>query len=118
VRLAVDAEASAIHAAASFAQGLVTGDPDEVASLAGTTLGDLFVFGDIRARLALGEKADTVVLGLACIGLAITAGTYDTLGAEAPMRIGLSLVKAVRNAGKILAELAASAGRMMCGVVD
>jgi hypothetical protein len=117
VRLAVDAEASAIHAAASFAQGLVTGDPDEVASLAGTALGDLFVFGDIRARLALGEKAETVVLGLACIGLAITA-TYDTLGAEAPTRIGLSLVKAVRNAGKISAELAASAGRMMCGAVD
>jgi hypothetical protein len=87
VRLAVDAEDSAIHAAASFGQGFVIGDPDDVASLAGTTLGDLFVFGDIRdavresARLALGEKADTMVLGLACIGLAINAGSYATLGA-------------------------------------
>lgn len=124
VRLAVNAEASAMHAAASFAKGLVTGDADDVASLAGTTLGDLFVFGDIRdavresTRLAQGEKADTMVLGLSCIGLAITAGTYATLGAEAPTRIGLSLAKAARKAGKLSAELAASVGRMMRGVVD
>ena len=51
-------------------------------SLAGTALGDLFVFGDIRdalregARLAQGQEADRLILGLACVGIAITAGTY------------------------------------------
>jgi hypothetical protein len=112
------------HKAASFAYGFFEGEPHDLASLAGTTLGDLFVFGDIRdaaregTRLALGEKADKLILGLACVGLAITGGTYATLGAEAPARIGLSLAKGARKTGRISVELAASVGRMMRGVVD
>jgi hypothetical protein len=108
----------------SFAYGLFEGEPNDAASLAGTTLGDLFVFGDIRdavregTRLAQGEKADTMILGLACVGLAITAGTYATLGAESPARIGLSLAKAARKTGRLSADLAASVGRMLRGVVD
>ena len=115
---------SARHAAQSFAYGFVEGEPHDAASLAGTALGDLFVFGDIRdavregSRLALGEKADTMILGLACVGLAITAGTYATLGAEAPARIGLSLAKAARKTGRLSADLAASVARMLRGVVD
>jgi hypothetical protein len=123
VKVAVAEEATAAHAAQSFAYGFVEGEPTDMASLAGTMLGDLFVFGDIRdavregGRLALGEKADTLVLGLACVGLAITAGTYATLGAEAPARVGLSLAKAARKTGRLSADLAASVGRMLRGVV-
>ncbi len=124
VAAAVQEENSVQHAAQSFAYGFVAGEPNDAASLAGTALGDLFVFGDIRdavregSRLALGEKADTMILGLACVGLAITAGTYATLGAEAPARIGLSLAKAARKTGRLSADLAASVGRMLRGVVD
>ena len=124
VAAAVQEENSARHAAQSFAYGFVEGEPHDAASLAGTALGDLFVFGDIRdavregSRLALGEKADTMILGLACVGLAITAGTYATLGAEAPARIGLSLAKAARKTGRLSADLAASVARMLRGVVD
>lgn len=84
--------ASARHAAESFALGLVTGEPNDMSSLAGTTLSDLFAFGDIRdavsegTRMATGQLADDLVLGPACVGLAITAGTYAALGAVAPLR--------------------------------
>jgi hypothetical protein len=124
VKRAVADENSAAHAVTRFAQGFVSGEPDDVASLAGTTLGDLFVFGDARdalregTRLARGEKADTMILGLAGAGLAITAATYVTFGAEAPARIGLSLAKAARKTGRLSAKLAGSVGRMMRGVVD
>jgi len=124
VDAAAAAAASTQHAMQSFAMGFVSGEPNDMASLAGTTLGDLFVFGDIRdaaregSRLALGEQADTMILGLACVGLAITAGTYVTLGAEAPARIGLSLAKAARKTGRLSADLAASVGRMLRGAVD
>ena len=76
VNAAVAEDASAAHAAQSFAMGLMTGEPSDMAGFAGTTLGDLFVFGDIRdlvregSRLATGEKADEVILGLAGVGLA------------------------------------------------
>jgi len=97
------------HKAESFARGFITGVPDDMSALAGTTVGDLFVFGDIR---------DALVLGLACVGIAITAGTYATLGAAAPARVGLSFAKAARKAGSLSAEFAGSLGHMVRGVVD
>jgi hypothetical protein len=124
VNVAVAEAASAKHAAESFALGLVTGEPNDMAGLAGTTLGDLFVFGDIRdavregTRLATGQQADELILGLACVGLAITAGTYATLGAAAPARVGLSVAKAARKTGQLGADLAATIGRLLRGVVD
>ncbi len=124
VAAAVADASSARHAAESFALGFVTGVPSDGAALAGTALGDLFVFGDIRdaaregSHLALGEPTDKLILGLAGVGLAITAGTYATLGIGAPVRVGLSLAKAARKTGRLGGELAVSIGRMLRGVVD
>jgi hypothetical protein len=124
VKAAVAAEASVGHTAEIFAMGLVTGEPNDVAGFAGTTLGDLFVFGDIRdavresGRLARGEKADELILGLACVGLAITAGTYATAGAGAPARVGLSLAKVARKTGRLSGELPAYVGRSLRRVID
>jgi hypothetical protein len=68
--------------------------------------------------MALGQPADELVLGLACVGLAITAGTYATLGAAAPARVGLSVAKAARKSGQLGAELAGYIGRILRQVVD
>jgi len=101
------ASASASRTAGKFVHGFITGQPDDLAGLAGTAVGDLFVFGDIRdalregVRYARGEETDMLILGLAGAGLAITAGTYASLGAAAPMRAGLTLVKAARRTGRI-----------------
>lgn len=124
VKAAVTEENSTQAAAQSFAMGLVTGEPNNMSSLAGTALGDLFVFGDIRdavregSRLASGEQADELVLGLAAVGLAITAGTYATGGLAAPARVGLSVAKAARKTGKLGGEMAVYIGRTLRGVVD
>jgi hypothetical protein len=94
---------------------LITGEPDDAAGLAGTALGDLFVFGDVRdaaregVRLARGEAADDLVLGLACVGIAVTAGTYASLGLATPARVGLSLAKVARKTGGMSARLAGCA---------
>ena len=115
---------SAGHLAGSFVRGLVVGEPDDLVSLAGTATGDLFVFGDIRdavregGRLALGQPADRLVLGLACVGMAVTAGTYASLGAGAPARVGLSLVKAAQKTGRVSARMGGFIGRSLRGVVD
>lgn len=124
VAAAVADAASASTAMKSFAYGFVSGEPTDATSFAGTALGDLFVFGDIRdavregGRLAMGKQADELVLGLACVGLAITAGTYATVGAGAPVRVGLTLAKAARKTGRLSGRLAGSVGRMLRGVVD
>jgi hypothetical protein len=115
---------SASAAAESFARGFLTGEPGDMVGLAGTAVGDLFVFGDIRdavregSRYVSGEKADELVLGLACLGIAVTAGTYATFGAGAPARLGLSAVKAARKTGRIGARMAEWIGRSLRDVID
>jgi hypothetical protein len=116
--------ASAANTAGRFAKGLLTGEPDDLVGLAGTALGDLFVFGDIRdatregTRMLTGQQADPLILGLACVGLAITAGTYATLGVGTPGRIGLTLVKVARRTGRLSSRLAAWIGRSLRDIVD
>jgi hypothetical protein len=124
VEAANTASANATRAAGSFARGLVVGEPDDVAALVGTTISDLFVIGDIRdavregTRLATGEPADELVLGLAGVGLAVTAGTYASAGAGAPGRIGLTVIKAARKTGRMSAGMAQWIGRSLREVVD
>jgi hypothetical protein len=116
--------AQVVRAAASFGHGLVTGAPEDLAGLAGTASGDLFVFGDIRdavregAHLARGEPADELILGLAGAGILVTAATYATLGAAAPERVGLSFVKAARRTGRLAAPVAEWMTRSVREVVD
>ncbi len=118
------AGAQVVRAAANFGHGLVTGAPDDLAGLAGTATGDLFVFGDIRdavregRHLARGEPADELILGLACAGMLVTAATYATLGAAAPERVGLSFVKAARRTGRLAAPVAEWMTRSVREVVD
>jgi hypothetical protein len=103
--------------AGRFVQGLWTGEPVDGASLAGTAVGDLFVFGDIRdaaregTRYLTGKPADPWILGLAGVGIAITAATYVSVGAAAPARIGLTLVKAARRTGRLNPVLAVRIAR-------
>ena len=52
-------DGTASHGRQSFALGLVTGEPNDMAGLAGTTLGDLFVFGDIRDAVREGTRLAT-----------------------------------------------------------
>ena len=101
-------QASSVTATAGrFAHGFWTGEPADLASLAGTAVGDLFVFGDIRdaaregTHYLSGKPYDPWILGLAGVGIAITAGTYASVGLGAPERVGLTLVKAARRTGRL-----------------
>lgn len=121
VEAGATASAETARGIGHFARGLVTGEPDDLASLAGTAAGDLFVFGDARdavregIKLARGEEADQLILGLSCVGLVVTAGTYASLGAGTPARMGLSVIKAARKTGRIGKRFS---GAMMHAVGD
>jgi hypothetical protein len=90
-----------------FARGFFAGNPDDMASLAGTAAGDLLVIGDMRDaaregwRFARGEEPNRLVLGLSLGGLAVTAGTFASFGLAAPARAGLSVVKAAGKSERI-----------------
>jgi hypothetical protein len=125
VEKVVKAEAGTVQRSlVSFARGLVSGEPDDLAGLAGTAAGDLFVFGDIRdalregTRFVSGQEVDELILGLSCLGLAVTAGAYATVGAAAPARVGLTVVKAARKTGRIGGAMGAWMKRSLGEVVD
>ena len=124
VKLAVERANSTTAHVESFARGLITGEPENLVGMAGTTLGDLFVYGDIRdavregTRYVSGQPTDELVLGLAVVGLGITAGTYASMGAATPARVGLSAVKAARRTGRISAGMADWVGRSLRDIVD
>lgn len=107
VEAAKKTAASPASTVRSFARGLVLGETDSIAAFGGTALGDLFVFGDVRdatrqgVQFARGEPVDKAVLGLSLAGIAVTAGTYVSLGAMAPARFGLSAIKAGAKTGRI-----------------
>jgi hypothetical protein len=108
---------SAANTAGRFVHGLWTGEPADLASLAGTAVGDLSVFGDIRdaaregTHYLTGQKYDPWILGLAGVGIAITAATYVTVGTTAPERVGLSMVKVARRTGRFNPVLAVRVAR-------
>ena len=105
------------NTAGRFVHGLWSGEPTDFASLAGTAFGDLFVFGDIRdaaregTRYLTGRQYDPWILGLAGAGIAITAATYASLGATAPERVGVTLVKAARRTGRLNPAIAVRVAR-------
>jgi hypothetical protein len=109
--------ASATHTAGRFVKGFWSGEPTDLASLAGTAAGDLFVFGDLRdaaregTHYLLGQPADPWILGLAGVGIAVTAGTYVSAGLGAPERIGLTLAKVARRTGRLNPVLAVRVAR-------
>jgi hypothetical protein len=107
-----------------FIHGAWTGEPTDMASLAGTALSDLFVVGDIRdvaregSRYLTGKQYDVWVLGLAGVGIGLTAATYATLGFGAPERVGLSIVKAARRTDRLNPRLVERAVREFVKVGD
>ena len=110
-------QATVTDTAGRFVHGLWTGEPTDLAGLAGTAVGDLFVFGDIRdaaregTRYLTGRHYDPWILGLAGVGLGITAATYVSSGAAAPARLGVSMIKAARRSGRLNPVLAVRAVR-------
>jgi hypothetical protein len=109
------------HKAKSFARGFITGEPDDMAALAGTAVGDLFVFGDIRdalregKRLAAGEQADELVLGLAAeragnIGRMVRQAGFSGASPVLAVRAARDAVKVERAGG--LLNLARDVGRV------
>ncbi|MEP9353848.1 hypothetical protein ABLE93_09640 [Xanthobacter sp. KR7-65] len=118
------AAAQAVRSAKDFGIGFVTGQPHDLAGLAGAAASDLMVFGDIRdggreaLKLARGEEADQLILGLSAVGIAITAGTYATVGASLPVRMGISLVKVAKRTGRLSAGLLRTFTRAIRESVD
>lgn len=116
--------ARAARAARSYVKGVVTGAPEDLAGFAGTMTRDLSGWGDVddivtqTSRLARGDPADELVLGLACVGLVSTVAVVVTVGGAAPVRAGVSIVKAAQRTGRLAGPLVLWAKRSLRAAID
>jgi hypothetical protein len=104
--------------------GFLSGDAPNEAALAGAVAADLTGVGDIRdlyqeaVRYVNGEAVDGLTVGLATLGLGLTAATVASLGLTLPERAGLSTLKAVRRTGKLSPALARQVGATAASAMD
>lgn len=90
-----------------FFQGILEGKSDENIGRAAAIASDFLVIGDIRdlsmegAHYVNGEEVDKLLLSLSTLGLLATATTVYSLGATAPLKSSISLLKYAKRANKI-----------------
>ena len=88
-------------------QGLLEGNSDEDIGRASAIASDFLVIGDIRdlsiegVHYFNGEEVDKLLLSLSTLGLLATATTVYSLGATAPIKSSISILKYGKRANKI-----------------
>lgn len=105
--------------AKSFGRGFATGETNDGVGLLGAAAGDLIGWGDVRdlAReswhAVSGQEVNKFLAALSVAGLGVTAWTYSSMGAAAPVREGVTVVKAAARGGRLSEGFVKSAGRML-----
>lgn len=123
-RIAQAREPDLRRSLAAFGHGFWSGEREGGEAFAGALLGDVSGFGDLRDLAGEGRKwvdgreADTVTLGLAAAGLALSAATWASLGAAMPARTGLSVIKGASKAKALSPALTAGLGRIAAQSLD
>jgi len=90
-----------------FVEGIIEGGSDEEIGRVSAIVSDFLVVGDIRdlsiegVHYANDEKVDKLIVSLSTLGLLATATTVYTLGATAPIKTSISLLKYGKRIKKI-----------------
>jgi hypothetical protein len=98
---------------------VVNGDFDSEAGFACVVATDMTGVGDVRdlvgegGKFIAGQPVDYFTLGIATVGLGLTAATFTTLGSALPLRVGSSFVKAMHRLGKLPPRLTAQIVRAL-----
>lgn len=100
-------QATTLRNSSKGTRGCLTGNGESVAHISGAVLCDLTMYGDARdltkeaVNYAMGRDVDRFVVALSGTGLALTAGTYATAGAAAPVKVSVSLLKFAKKTGRL-----------------
>jgi hypothetical protein len=90
-----------------FIEGILKGKSDENIGKASAIASDFLIIGDIRDLSIEGshyfndKKVDNVVVALSSLGLLATISTIYTLGATAPVKTSISVLKYAKSANKL-----------------
>ena len=103
---------------------VVNGDFDSEAGFACVVATDLTSIGDVRDLVAqggnyiMGQPVNYFTLGVASVGLGLTAATVSTGGGALPLRAGASFLKAANKVGKMPPKLVAEVSQMLARSIN
>ena len=95
------------YRAEKFLEGITKGGSDEDIGKASAIASDFLVIGDIRdlsiesAHYINDEKVDKTMVALSSLGLIATASTVYTMGATAPVKTSISVLKYAKRVNKL-----------------
>lgn len=90
-----------------FSSGFISGKGESAVGISGSMLSDMTVVGDLRdvskegTRFMNGEKYDKIILGVAMVGVGLSASQLLSAGSTTPLKIGASVIKIAKKTGKI-----------------
>jgi hypothetical protein len=103
---------------------VVNGDFDSEAGFACVVATDLTSIGDVRdlvtqgGNYLAGQPVNYFTLGIASVGLTLTAATVSTGGGLLPLRAGASFLKAANKVGKMPPRLVAEVSQMLARSIN
>ena len=103
---------------------VVNGDFDSEAGFACVLATDVTGIGDVRdlvgegSNYVQGKSVNYFTLGIATVGLTLTAATVASLGGALPVRAGASFIKAMGKLGKLPPKLTGEIGLALARTVD
>lgn len=99
---------SLMYQGQQFGEGMLLGRSEEAIGIVGSIFADLTLYGDVRDLAIEGYNAlhpdrevDAVIATLSAVGLSAGVVTILNGGVSAPMKIGISVLKAARQANRL-----------------
>ena len=90
-----------------FGSGFISGKGDSAVGISGSMFADMTVVGDLRdlskegTKFIHSEKYDKIVLGVATVGVGLSASQLLSAGSTTPLKVGASVIKVAKKTGKI-----------------
>ena len=108
----------------SFSTGFLSGQGSDSSGVTGAVISDFTVIGDARDLYrqyqlhANGKEVNQLVVGLAGVGVGLTAATYGTAGVTLTAKAGTSLLKIAAKTGRLTRSFRSELLRMSRKVFD
>ena len=107
-----------------FSSGFLSGKGENTSGISGAIVSDLTVVGDARDLYQQyqlynkGEDVNQLIVGLAGVGIGLTAATYGTAGTTLTVKAGTSVFKLAAKTGRLTKGFSVELLRMSKNIFD
>ncbi len=107
-----------------FSTGFMTGKGSDASGITGAMTSDFTVIGDVRDLYqqyqihSKGDNVNRLIVGLAGVGIGLTAATYGSAGTASVAKVGTSTLKIAAKTGRLTKKFSAELVRVSGKIFD